>query len=77
MLLYNLRKAGCEVGLFVFHAYRMAFIRGGTGRAVDVRVSLYECVRQHSDTRKNAFRLLILENRKGDGVARVVRYALY
>lgn len=43
----------------------------------DVRVSLYECVRQHFDTWKNVYRLLILENRKGDGVARVVRYALY
>ncbi len=77
MLLYNLWKAGCEVGFFVFRASRMALVRGGTGCVADVRVSLYECVWQHFDTWKNACRLLILENRKGDGAARVVRYALY
>ena len=49
MLLYNLWKAGCEVGFFVFRASRMALVRGGTGCVADVRVSLYECVWQHFD----------------------------
>ena len=77
MLLYNLWKAGCEVGFFVFRASRMALVRGGTGCVADVRVSLYECVRQHFDTWKNAYRLLILEKPEQRRSGRVVRYALY
>lgn len=37
MLLYNLQKAGCEVGFFVFHASRMVIVgtcEGASGAVV-------------------------------------------